>query len=199
MVKERIDMSETTPSTSTRADQCSTQERAHSVAPWYAESPNRIIQYVSLLYTVFFFVHPYYQHSLRQWIVFALFYSTFLTCYFGIAVAPQKWKRPLLAGFFLLCFAYVPFNPTAAGSLVYPVVFTAFLLREPDGKRALRVFLSILAAQIAAIFLEFYILHLNLGDAEQVTFLARGHRPQQLRLCPAGVQLLPASPGQLRN
>jgi two-component system, NarL family, sensor histidine kinase DesK len=137
---------------------------------WRSNAHNRIFQYVSLLYSIFFFISPYYHHSLKRWLWFALFYVVFLALYFGISMVRGRWCRILLGLLFLLGFVYVPFNPSACGVFVYPVVITAFVLREPRTGVALRWFLGILSLQVAAIFLETYLLHLSVNDAENITF-----------------------------
>jgi two-component system sensor histidine kinase DesK len=125
-----------------------------------------MLQYVSLLYSVFFFVQPIQHPSLAGWLWFAGFYLSFLALYFAIPAATGWRQLVLLALFFALGFGYFPFNSSAAGIFVYPVVLLALVAPR------VRVFLPILAAQIAAILIETSLLHLPLLAAEGGIFFS---------------------------
>lgn len=138
------------------------------VAP--AAGHERLILWVSLLWSGFFFITPYYKHSLRTWLWFALFYAVFLLLYFGIAFLRNRWSRVLLGLLFLLGYMYFPFNHSAGGVFVYPAVILPFVIREPRAAAAARWFALVVGAQIAAIFLEVHLLGIPLDWAESITF-----------------------------
>ncbi len=137
---------------------------------WRIEGHNRIFQYVSLLYSAFFFETPYYHPSAGQWLGFAAFYATFLFLYFGISMVRERWRKVMLVSLFLLGFVYVPFNRSAAGIFVYAVVMYGFTLREPRTLVAFRRFATVLVLQIGGMFLEAYLFHLSYDVMQSVTF-----------------------------
>ena len=137
---------------------------------WRMNLHNRIIQYVSLLYSYMFFVGPYHHHSLSRWLWFAAFYVVFLFLYFAISGLNPRWHWWVLGAMFLLGFAYVPFNGTAYGVFVYPVVMSVFVLRDASTLRAFCKFAAILLAQVAAMFLEAKLLHLSIPAIKDVIF-----------------------------
>ncbi len=108
----------------------------------------RALRYISLLYTCFFFIEPYYRHSTTHWLWFAAFYAAFLALYFGIAKTEGRMQRVLFGLMFALAYAYFPFNQSASGAFVYPVVMLAFVVQRT------RTYLLILTAAIAGIALE---------------------------------------------
>ena len=123
-----------------------------------------ILQFASLLYSVFFFVQPYRRNAAREWFWFALFYLAFLVFYFSIPKLRGRVQIFFLASFFLLGFVYYPFNSGAAGIFVYAVVLVAIVLPNT------RIFLAVLAGQIASILLETWAFHLSFGGAETCIF-----------------------------
>lgn len=114
----------------------------------------RTLRYVSLLYTGFFFIEPYFRRSTSHWLWFAAFYVTFLTLYFAIAATEGLTQKVLFALLFALGFAYFPFNSSASGAFVYPVVMLAFVMRRT------RTYVLMLCAQIAGIAVESWIFHI---------------------------------------
>ncbi len=137
---------------------------------WRADSHNRVFQYVSLLYSAFFFETPYYHPSAGRWIGFAVFYAAFLFLYFGISMVRARWRKVMLVSLFLLGFVYVPFSQSAAGIFVYAVVMYGFTLREPRVLVALRRFSTVLILQIGGMFLEASLFHLSYDVMQNVTF-----------------------------
>lgn len=135
-----------------------------------ADNHERVILWVSLLWSGFFFIVPFARHSVQVWVWFALFYSVFLLLYFGIAFLRNRWSRVLLSVLFALGYVYFPFNHSAVGVFVYPAVMLPFVIREPRAAVAARRFGFILALQIAGIFLEVKLLKLPLDWAENITF-----------------------------
>lgn len=114
----------------------------------------RVLRYVSLLYTGFFFIEPYYRHSLHHWLWFAAFYVTFLFLYFAIVATNGRMQQLLFVLMFLVSFGYFPFNSSASGAFVFPVVMLAFVIRRTA------VYVLMLCAQIAGIALETWLFHL---------------------------------------
>ena len=137
---------------------------------WSGESHNRIFQFISLLYSAFFFETPYYHPSVSRWLGFAAFYATFLVLYFGIPVVRQRWRKGMLVALFLLGFVYVPFNQSAAGVFVYAVVMYGFTLREPKTMLAFRRFGAVLILELGGLFLEAYLFHLSFAVVQSVAF-----------------------------
>jgi len=125
-----------------------------------------ILRWVSLLYSAYFFIMPYYRHSLSVWISFALFYTAFLVLYFAVVDLRGRRQQIAFALFFLLGFLYYPFNRHAAGAFVYPFVILAFFVRR------LRTLFVVLAVQMFGIVLETWYFGLPLEIAESVLFFS---------------------------
>lgn len=134
------------------------------------EKHERLMVWVSLLWSAFFFIDPYYKHALRPWMWFGLFYATFLLLYFATTLLCGKLPRIALVLLFLIGFVYYPFNHSAIGVFVYPAVLMVYLIRGPRMGVAARWFAGIVSIEIALIFAETKLLHLSLGWAETVTF-----------------------------
>ena len=114
----------------------------------------RTLRYVSLLYTGFFFIEPYFRHSTSHWLWFAAFYVTFLALYFAIPASEGFLQKALFVLLFALGFVYFPYNTSASGAFVYPVVMLAFVVQNN------RTYLLMLGAQVAGIALETWLLHI---------------------------------------
>ncbi len=114
----------------------------------------RTLRYVSLLYTGFFFIEPYFRRSARHWLWFAVFYVTFLVLYFAIPAAKGLTQKILFVLMFALGFVYFPFNTSASGAFVYPVVMLGFCIRRTS------MFVLVLCAQLAGIALESWLCHI---------------------------------------
>ncbi len=147
--------------------ECASSMAAYS---WRANAHNRIIQYCSLFYSLFFFLTPYNHPSLSRWLWFAAFYTTFLLLYFAIPLARDGWHWPLLFAMFVLSVVYVPFNTSASGAFVYPVVISTFVIRDPRTGVAFRKFGGILVATVAVMFAEAWALHLRYDNMQSATF-----------------------------
>jgi two-component system sensor histidine kinase DesK len=118
----------------------------------------RTLRYVSLLYTCFFFIEPYYRHSLTYWLWFAAFYVAFFALFFAIAKTEGRFQRALIVLMFVLSYAYFPFNESACGAFVYPAVIMAFVARRT------RTYILILIAAVIGIMLETWLFHnLDIG------------------------------------
>lgn len=157
------------------AQQHATDRACSKSGFWKAAIPpaaghERAIQWVSLLWSAFFFIQPYYKHSVRVWLGFALFYAVFLTLYWAVVVLRNRWSQRATALLFVLAFVYFPLNHSAGGLFVYPAVLLAFVTREPRAGRAAAKFATILGAEILGVFLEVYLLKLPMDWAENITF-----------------------------
>lgn len=116
---------------------------------------DRLLRWASLLYTGFFFIEPYFRHNLRHWLWFTAFYVAFLALYAGITLTHNpRLQKVLFVALFLLGFVYYPFNSSASGVFVFPVVMLAFVMRSARG------FLIVLALQVTALAAETWLLHL---------------------------------------
>lgn len=115
----------------------------------------RLMRWVSLLYSGFFFIEPYFSHSLRHWLWFGLAYAVFLALYIAIPNTEGSRQRALIGCMFVLAFVYYPFNSSASGLFVYPVVMLAFMIRS------IRTYLIVLAIETVAICAQTLILHLS--------------------------------------
>ena len=152
-----------------------TDGRAHSSA-LASNNPLRsgrfwwLYRLAPLLYTVFWFITPWYRHRLADWLWFALFYAGFLFVYFESFEGTGLWQRRCLYFMFLLGYIYLPFSQSAVGEFVYPVVMSAFFLRQPKVEAAFTRFLAIAIAQSCGLLLETNLFHLNFGLAENAIF-----------------------------
>jgi two-component system sensor histidine kinase DesK len=114
----------------------------------------RALRYVSLLYTCFFFIEPYYRHSRTHWLWFAAFYVVFLALYFSITQTKGRTQQILFVLMFVLGYVYFPFNQSASGAFVYPVVMLAFVVRST------RTYIYLLVTTILGIGLETWLFHM---------------------------------------
>ena len=115
----------------------------------------RIMRYLSLVYSGFFIIQPLYEHSTEKWVWFGVTYVAFLALYFAIPNTVGRVQQMLLAQLFALGFVYFPFNQSASGLFVYPVVILAFMTRS------MRLYVSVLLAQTVGILLETWLFHLK--------------------------------------
>ncbi|MFN2974233.1 sensor histidine kinase [Terriglobus aquaticus] len=126
----------------------------------------RMMRYVSLLYTGFWVIQPIYEHSWDKWLSFGITYAAFLALYFAIPNTHGRFQRILLAQMFMLAFGYYPFNQSACGVFVYPIVILAFVTGS------MRTYVSILTAQSIGILIEAYVFHLQWWTAAMAIFFS---------------------------
>ncbi len=126
----------------------------------------RIMRYVSLLYSGFFLIQPIFEHSAEKWVWFGVVYSIFLALYFAIPNTVGRVQRMLLAQMFALGFTYFPFNQSASGLFVYPIVMLAFMTRS------MKVYVTILTLQTLGIVLETWAFHLHWWAAGMGVFFS---------------------------
>ena len=131
-----------------------------------------MFQWPPLLYSVFWFISPWYRHTAMGWAGFALFYATFLLAYFKMFRDNERPRIEWLAVMFVLGYINYPFNRSAAGEFVFPVVMSVFFLRQTKVSAALWRFLAIAAAQAVGVVVETRLLHRDIGIAESVIFYA---------------------------
>lgn len=110
---------------------------------------------LALLYTVFFFIEPYQQHSAVVWLKFAAFYTLFVALFLSIPYTRGLFRVFLFVVFFAIGYVYVPFNPSASGAYVYPMALLPFILRDTS-----RTFVFLIL-QLAGIMTEGLLLNMN--------------------------------------
>ena len=122
------------------------------------------MRYLSLLYTGFFVIQPIYEHSVEKWVWFGVVYAVFLYLYFMIPNAEGRMQRLLLGQMFALAFTYFPFNQSASGLFVYPIVMFAFMTSD------MRSYVTVLTLETIGIGLETWIFHLQWWAAAMGAF-----------------------------
>jgi two-component system sensor histidine kinase DesK len=125
-----------------------------------------------LLYSVSWFLTPLHQHSPYGWAAYAVFYSLFLLAYFQLFSAPPRAAKLWLTVMFLIGYIYYPFNESAAGEFVFPVVLSVFFLRQPKASAALARFAVFQAWQALVIVIETRLLHHNRVISEEIIFFS---------------------------
>ncbi len=147
----------TCPANSSTANDTSGKGLEHSASEFWRRSTGsaRLMRYISLLYSGFFVIQPIYEHSVEKWVWFGVVYTVFIALYFAIPNTVGRVQQMLLAQMFALGFSYFPFNQSASGLFVYPIVILAFMTRS------MRVYLSILTLQTVGIILETTVFHLQ--------------------------------------
>ena len=115
----------------------------------------RIMRYLSLVYSGFFVIQPLYEHNLEKWIWLGIVYTAFIGLYFAIPNTVGRVQQMLLAQLFALGFVYFPFNQSASGLFVYPMVILAFMTRS------IRFYISVLVLQTLGILVETWVYHLQ--------------------------------------
>jgi two-component system sensor histidine kinase DesK len=116
----------------------------------------RWVDFLWLVYSIFFFIDPVERHSLRGWISFAIFYAVFLAIYSTMVMARNRWMgRSALLAMAVLGLCYVPSNPGTMGVIIYATAFLPFLFER------VAVVVPMLIALCGAMLLEGWLLHLN--------------------------------------
>src|SRR5215470_13203989 len=117
---------------------------------------NRLYDYVWLVYSVFFFIEPIARNNLRYWLQFAAVYAVFLALYSGLVFARTKLQSYLLlAAMGTLGLAYLPWNNSACGILVYVAAFIPFI------SDSVAVVVGTIAVLCASVGIEGYLLHIS--------------------------------------
>lgn len=84
--------------------------------------------FIWLAYSVFFFIVPIQQNTLRSWVEIGIAYALFLAIYFAIySVGSVRQQYCLLTALAALGFAYMPLNPGAGGMIIYAVALLPFI------------------------------------------------------------------------
>nr|WP_252263437.1 sensor histidine kinase [Paracidobacterium acidisoli] len=116
----------------------------------------RWVDFVWLVYSIFFFIDPIGRHSAIAWIHFALFYAVFLAIYTTMVMAHNRWLgRAALIAMAVLGLWYTPANPGAMGVIIYAAAFLPFLFER------IAVVIPLLITLCAAMLLEGWLLHLT--------------------------------------
>jgi two-component system sensor histidine kinase DesK len=108
-----------------------------------------------LLFTLFFFVEPYYQHSLRSWALALSSWLLFLLLYLG-AYTQSGWKHTAsLVCMLLLGICYLPINHGSIGIFIYFAAAAACAVRSG------RLLALILCLQCLCVGFETFHFHLE--------------------------------------
>ena len=126
----------------------------------------RMMRYVSLLYTGFWIIQPIYEHSWEKWLWFGIVYSAFLGLYFLIPNSQGRVQRILLGQMIAMAFGYYPFNQSACGMFVYPIVMLAFMTTS------MRTYVLVLTAQSLGVVLEAWLFHMQWWTALMAVFFS---------------------------
>lgn len=111
---------------------------------------------VWLIFLVFFFFHPIYDHvRWQEWVITALGAAVFLVLYLGVFWVACRRKRYCVAGMALLGLGYAPFNPGASTLFIYVASLIPFVTETPASA------LKLLATVLAVIGVESWLLHLH--------------------------------------
>ncbi|HCT60304.1 MULTISPECIES: sensor histidine kinase [Acidobacterium] len=87
----------------------------------------RAIDFVWLIYSIFFLIEPIQQKSAKPWIEFGIAYAIFLAIYTGLVFARNTRQQVVLfIAMAVLGFAYVPINQSACGIFIYIAAFLPF-------------------------------------------------------------------------
>ena len=108
-----------------------------------------------LLYTGFWFIQPFYDHSPRQWLYLGMALSVFVPLYYGAVLASMPVQRLCTLGILGLSLVYVPFNQSAFGIYFY-LVWIMIDLVESDIN-----FFRFMALQCVIICVQAYVCHLG--------------------------------------
>ncbi len=125
-----------------------------------------MMRYVSLLYTGFWVIQPIYEHSWEKWLWFGIVYSAFLGLYLLIPNSEGRVQRILLGQMIAMAFGYYPFNQSACGMFVYPIVMLAFITTS------MRTYVTVLTAQSAGVVLEAWLFHIPWWTAAMAVFFS---------------------------
>ncbi len=127
----------------------------------------RLVDFVWLVYSAFFFIEPIQRRNTGYWIEFAIFYVVFVAIYFGIIRAPaRRTALLLLACMALLGIIYYPLNSGAAGIFIYVSAFTPFITDS------IPINISTFATVSCIMMLEGMWMHLNPWSWGFTAFLA---------------------------
>lgn len=115
-----------------------------------------LLDFIWIVYSVFFFVEPIARHERAYWIEFSIFYTTFVAIYAAMVFAEKRWQNYLLlAAMGVLGAIYFPKNNGAAGMFVYVAAFIPFTTDS------LAICLGTFAAVCITISVEGLMLHIN--------------------------------------
>jgi len=108
----------------------------------------RLVRWVGLLYSAYFFFTPAYRQSFAVWLKFAGFYAAFLVLYFLVAGLTGRRQTVAFVLFFITVFLYYPLNQDAYVVLVYPFAVLCFFATR------LRTLFLVLLAMMAGVVVE---------------------------------------------
>jgi two-component system sensor histidine kinase DesK len=124
----------------------------------------RIVRWVGLLYSAYFFFTPAYRQPFTVWMKFAVFYAAFLILYFLVAELTGRNQTVAFVLFFLVVFLYYPLNQEANVIFVYPFAVLCLSLTR------LRTLFLVLTAMMAGVVAETRYLGHPFATADSVLF-----------------------------
>jgi two-component system sensor histidine kinase DesK len=107
-----------------------TPEKGSEFTGWFGglRRRGRAMDFVWLIYSVFFLIGPIQQHSTRAWTELGIAYAIFLSIYAGLMyVHSLRYQALLLIAMALLGFVYVPINQSACGIFIYFAAIIPFI------------------------------------------------------------------------
>jgi two-component system, NarL family, sensor histidine kinase DesK len=115
-----------------------------------------LLDFIWIVYSIFFFIEPYSRHNTRYWLQFLAVYAVFATIYTGLVFARSKTQNYLLlAAMGVLSACYFPYNNGAGGMFVYVAAFVPFVTES------LAICLSTFVALFVTIMTEGLLLHMS--------------------------------------
>jgi two-component system sensor histidine kinase DesK len=116
----------------------------------------RWVDFIWLVYSIFYLIEPIERHSLRGWVQFALFYAVFLAIYTTMVMARTVWLgRVALLALAVLGLLSVPSNPGTMGVIIYAAAFLPFLFNR------VAVVIPLLITLCTVVALEGWLMHLS--------------------------------------
>lgn len=127
----------------------------------------RAIDFVWLIYSIFFLIEPIQQKSPTAWIEFGTAYVIFLAIYTGLVFARSaRQQLVLFLAMALLGFVYVPINQSASGIFIYIAAFIPF------ATDSVWLCLLTIGGVSAGSALEAYYFHLNPWTCGIIIFMS---------------------------
>jgi two-component system sensor histidine kinase DesK len=112
--------------------------------------------YTWLVYYVFFLINPILNHAgWKEWLATGLGSVAFLALYFSFFWFKRPWNLLNIAGMVLLGLGFAPFNGGACTFFVFAAAFIPFAVEKESTA------LKLLAAVLAVVSLEWWLLHLS--------------------------------------
>ncbi len=104
--------------------------------------------FVWIVYLVFFFIHPIFDHvGWKEWVATLVGTIVFLTLYFAYFWVKRPWNLVCIGGFLALGVGFARWNGGAVGFFIYAACFLPFILgTEIDAAKGIAGIVAILVA-----------------------------------------------------